>query len=89
LINFYAGVEARPYWKTISPGSGWPDEKLDEAIDNMLVAGRMVYVDFDPEIWQSGAREKSREAAGLRMIHERYEITFIENQIFRIVRKIR
>lgn len=89
LINFYAGVDARPYWKTISPGSGWPDEKLDEAIDDMLMAGRMVYVDFDPEIWQSGAREKSREAAGLRMISERYETTLIEYQIFRIVRKIR
>lgn len=89
LINFYAGVEARPYWKTISPGSGWPDEKLDKAIDDMLMAGRVVYVDFDPEIWQSGAREKSREAAGLTMISERYELVPIESRICRIVRKIR
>ena len=57
-----------PYWLTISPGSGWPDARLDKAIDDFFYAGRVVYVDFDPEIWQTGVRENSREAAGLEMI---------------------
>lgn len=86
LINFYAGVEARPWWKTISPGSGWPDDQLDEAIDDLFKAGRPVFVDFDPEIWQSGAREASREAAGLQMIRECYHLEPVRDQIFRIVR---
>ena len=87
LINFYAGIEARPYWRTISPGAGWPDEKLGAAIEDLFMAGREVYVDFDPEIWQSGAREWSREAAGLEMIKREYELEHVRDRIFRIVRK--
>lgn len=85
LINFYAGVEARPWWKTISPGSGWPDDQLDETIKDLFMAGRPVFVDFDPEIWQSGAREQSREAAGLQMIRECYQLEPVRDQIFRII----
>ncbi|HZF40712.1 MAG TPA: glycosyltransferase family 39 protein, partial [Blastocatellia bacterium] len=28
LINFLAGVKARPYWLTITPGAPWPDDRL-------------------------------------------------------------
>lgn len=84
LVNFYAGIEARPFWKTISPGAGWPDDKLEEKIDDMLIAGRPVFVDFDPEIWQHGARGHSREAAGLNHISELFELEPITKTMFRI-----
>lgn len=85
LVNFYAGIEARPSWKTISPGSGWPDDKLGEAIDDLLLAGRVVYVDFDPELWQHGARGRSREESGLRLIRERYCLKLVAGQLYQIV----
>jgi hypothetical protein len=85
LVNFYAGIEARPNWKTISPGSGWPDDKLGEAIDDLLLAGRVVYVDFDPDIWQYGARGRSREEKGLRLIRERYCLKLVADQLYQIV----
>lgn len=88
LINFYAGIEARPFWKTISPGSGWPDERLEETIDDLIIGGRVVYVDFDPEIWQSGARTRSREAAGLEMIRHTYELQPVEGGLYRIISKL-
>ncbi len=87
LVNFYINIGARPYWKTIPTGSGWPDEKLDLAIDDLFMAGRVVYVDFDPEIWQSGLREKSREAPGLEMIKRRYQLEQIRDHYYRIIRK--
>ncbi|MFM8394312.1 MAG: glycosyltransferase family 39 protein [Acidobacteriota bacterium] len=87
LINFYAAIEAQPSWKTISPGAGWPDDKLDEAIDDLLLAGRVVYVDFDPELWQHGARASSREANGLRLIRERYCLRPVVGELFQIIER--
>jgi hypothetical protein len=89
LINYLAGVEARPFWKAITPGAPWPDDKLDEAIQDFFYAGRMVYVDFDPELWQTGAREKSREAAGLEMIKREYKLEHIRDSFYRIVARRR
>ena len=85
LIHFLAGVEARPYWLTITPGAPWPDDKLDQAIQDFFYAGRVVYVDFDPELWQKGAREKSREAAGLEMIKRDYKLEHIRDSFYRIL----
>jgi hypothetical protein len=85
LINYLAGVKARPFWLTIIPGAPWPDDKLDEAIQDFYYAGRCVYVDFDPELWQSGAREKSREAAGLEMIKREYRLEHIHDSFYRVL----
>jgi hypothetical protein len=87
LIHFYNGVGARPYWQAITPGAPWPDEKLGEKIADLMLAGRVVYVDFDPELWQQGARAKSRESAGLEMIKRAYELEHVREQIYRIVRR--
>jgi len=87
LIHFLEGVGARPYWRAIAPGAPWPDEKLDEAIQEFFYAGREVYVDFDPELWQSGAREKSREAAGLERIKHEYKLERISDSLYRILGK--
>lgn len=87
LIHFLAGVEARPYWLAIAPGAPWPDDKLDEAIQDFFYAGRQVYVDFDPELWQAGAREKSREEAGLEMIKREYRLEHLRDSFYRIVEK--
>jgi hypothetical protein len=85
LVNFLAGVKARPYWLTITPGAPWPDDRLGEAIQDFFYAGRNVYVDFDPELWQTGAREKSREAAGLEMIKRDYRLEHIQDYFYRIL----
>jgi hypothetical protein len=85
LIHFYAGVGARPYWKAIAPGAPWPDDKLGDAIQDFFHAGRMVYVDFDTELWLPGARGKTREPAGLEMIKEKYRLEHIRDSIYRIV----
>jgi hypothetical protein len=85
LIHFLAGVKARPYWLTIAPGSGWPDDKLGEAIQDFFYAGRKVYVDFDPELWQKGAREVSREAVGLEMIKREYRLEHVRDSFYRIL----
>jgi hypothetical protein len=87
LINYLAGVDARPFWKAITPGAPWPDERLDEAIQDFFYAGRIVYVDFDPELWQTGAREKSREAAGLEIIKREYKLEHIRDSFYRIVER--
>lgn len=87
LIHFYAGIGARPYWKAIASGAPWPDDKLGQVIDDFFYAGREVYVDFDPELWQPGARETSREAAGLEMIRQCYELEPIGDQFYRILTK--
>ncbi|MBO0863194.1 MAG: glycosyltransferase family 39 protein [Chloracidobacterium sp.] len=85
LVNFLAGVKARPYWLTIIPGAPWPDDRLGDAIQDFFYAGRKVYVDFDPELWQTGAREKSREAAGLEMIKREYRLEHIHDYFYRIL----
>jgi len=89
LVHYFSAIGVEPYWLTISPGSGWPDAKLDKAIEDFFYAGREVYVDFDPEIWQTGVRENSREAAGLEMIRNHYELEHISDQFYRIVGKSR
>ncbi|HKQ90031.1 MAG TPA: hypothetical protein VJZ77_05065, partial [Blastocatellia bacterium] len=85
LIHFLAGVKARPHWLTIAPGSGWPDDKLGEAIQDFFYAGRKVYVDFDTELWQKGAREISREALGLEMIKREYRLEHVRDSFYRIL----
>jgi hypothetical protein len=85
LIHFLAGVKARPFWLAITPGAPWPDDKLGEAIQDFFYAGRNVYVDFDPELWQKGAREKSREAEGLEMIKREYRLEHIRDSFYRIL----
>lgn len=87
LVHFLSGVGARPYWRVIPPGAGWPDEKLDERINGLLLAGRVVYVDFDPELWQTGARTTSREHIGLEMIKREYELELVRDQLYRIVKR--
>jgi len=87
LVNFLAGVGSRPYWVAIAPGAPWPDEKLGEVIQDFFYAGRNVYVDFDPELWQSGAREKSREAVGVEMIKREYRLEHIRDSFYRIIEK--
>jgi hypothetical protein len=87
LIHFLAGVKARPYWLAITPGAPWPDDRLGEAIQDFFYAGRSVYVDFDPELWQKGAREISREAAGLEMIKREYKLEHIRDSFYRIIER--
>src|SRR5262249_50454245 len=87
LIHFLEGTGARPYWKAIAPGAPWPDEKLDAAIQDFFYAGRIIYVDFDPELWQSGVRERSREATGLEKIKREYKLELISDSFYRIVEK--
>jgi len=87
LIHFLAGVKARPFWVAVTPGAPWPDERLDEVIRDFLYAGREVYIDFDPELWQKGAREKSREAAGLEMIKREYGLEQIRDSFYRITER--
>jgi hypothetical protein len=85
LIHFLAGVKARPHWLAITPGAPWPDDRLGEAIQDFFYAGRNVYVDFDPELWQKGAREVSREAEGLEMIKREYRLEHIRDSFYRIL----
>ncbi|MBI1762847.1 MAG: hypothetical protein HYR56_15560 [Acidobacteria bacterium] len=87
LIQFYNGVRAHPHWAVIAPGAPWPDEKLGERIDDLIMAGRAVYVDFDPELWQLGTRSISREGAGLEMIRREFELESVREQLYRIVRR--
>jgi len=87
LIHFLAGVKARPYWLAVTPGAPWPDERLDDVIQDFLYAGRKVYVDFDPELWQAGAREKSREAAGLDMIKRDFSLEHIRDSFYRVLKR--
>jgi Dolichyl-phosphate-mannose-protein mannosyltransferase len=87
LVHFLAGVGARPHWRTISPGAGWPDEHLEAAIQDFFLAGRQVYVDFDPELWQPGARETSRETDDLARIKQRYTLKHLHGSFYQIVEK--
>jgi hypothetical protein len=84
LVNFYQSVRARPDWKTVSSGAGWPDERLSGVIDGYISEGRPVYVDFDPKLWVVGMREHSREAAGLDMIRQRYKLEVVQDSLYRI-----
>jgi hypothetical protein len=88
LIHFYAGVGAHPYWAVIAPGAGWPDEKLDNRILDLMMAGRAVYVDFNDELWQTGAREKSRERAGLEHLRRTYQLEHLRHQLYRVLPKV-
>ena len=87
LVNFYAGLKARPEWESIQPGSAWPDDRLDEVIRTYLAEGRPVFVDFDKDLWNPGARESAREVIGLEMIRREYELAPVNGSIFRIVRR--
>lgn len=87
LVNFYAGLKARPGWQAIQPGADWPDTHLAEVIDAHLAQGRPVFVDLDRDLWNPGARESSREVIGLEMIRRKYELAPVNGSIFRIVRR--
>lgn len=87
LINFYAGVGAHPYWNVIPPGSGWPDDKLAHVIEQYLLGGRRMYVDFDPQLWQTGERERNREHAALAQIKQDFELEHIRAEFYRIVQR--
>lgn len=87
LVNLYYWTGARPFWKTVPPGSGWPDEHLAQVIDDLLLAGRVVYVDFDPDLWQVGSRRQSREWPGLQMIKREYELVQVKDDFYRIARR--
>jgi len=87
LVNFYNSIGARPVWKTISPGSGWPDERLGAVIDGYLAEGRPVYVDFDESLWPQGMREHSREAAGLEMIKRNYQLELVRDSLYQVAGK--
>jgi hypothetical protein len=87
LVNLYYWIGARPFWKAVSPGSGWPDDRLDEVIDDLLLAGRVVYVDFDPDLWQVGSRKQSREGPGLEMIKQEYELEQVGEHFYRIAKR--
>lgn len=87
LVNFYNSVGARPLWKTIPAGAGWPDDKLDEVIEGYLTGGIPVYVDFDQSLWNPGARS-SREAAGLEMIKRDYRLALARSPLlYRVSKK--
>jgi hypothetical protein len=89
LIHFFAGVGARPYWRTISPGADWPDgDRLDQAIQDFFSAGRLVYVDFDPELWQTGARKTSREADDLERLQRTYRLELLRDSFYRVVERL-
>ncbi|MCI0664434.1 MAG: hypothetical protein L0220_25525, partial [Acidobacteria bacterium] len=44
-------------------------------------------VDFDQELWQTGARVRSREAAGLEMIKREYRLEHVRDSFYRIVER--
>lgn len=88
LVNFYQSIGARPDWKTVSPGAGWPDERLGEVIDRYRAEGRPVYVDFDAQLWPVGMREHSREAAGLEMIGKSYTLELVRDSLYQVTGKL-
>lgn len=87
LVNFYVGLGARSDWKTIQPGSNWPDEKLGTVINGYLAAGRPVFVDFDRDLWLPGERNARREEIGLEMIRRQCQLELIHDQLYRILRR--
>jgi hypothetical protein len=88
LVHFLTGVGAHPYWRTISPGATWPHNKLDEEIQEFFYAGREVYIDFDPELWQGGARENSRVFADLYMVKQKYQLKQIHSSFYRVINRL-
>ncbi|MFN7949920.1 MAG: glycosyltransferase family 39 protein [Blastocatellia bacterium] len=87
LVNYYQRIGAHPGWQTIPFGSGWPDARLGEVVDDYLKAGRPVFVDFDETIWSEGMREHSREAAGLELLRRNYQLEPVKATLFRVVGK--
>lgn len=81
LIDFYRRIGARPEWRVIAFGSAWPDERLGEVIDQHRRAGRAVYVDFDPQLWDKTMRDHSREAPGLLRIQQEYKLIPISGSL--------
>jgi hypothetical protein len=47
----------------------------------------VVYVDFDPDLWQVGSRKQSREGPGLEMIKQEYELEQISEYFYRIAKR--
>lgn len=86
LVHFYRNIGARPDWQTIAPGSAWPDERLGEVINNYLASGRPVYIDFDKELWDPGARGQTREQPGLQMVQQTYHLEQVNDSLYRISR---
>ncbi len=88
LVNFYQRIGARPHWQAIPSGSGWPDDRLEAVIDSHLAEGRPVYVDLDEKLWNEGMREHRREAAGLELIRQRYELGLMKNSLYRLNKRL-
>ena len=86
LVNFYIGLGARPGWEAIEPGAGWPDAKLESVVRGYLESRRPVFVDFDRDIWNPGARESSREILGLEMIRRNFDLQPVDETLFRVIR---
>jgi len=45
-------------------------------------------VDFDPELWQTGVRETSREADDLEWLKQTYRLQHIRDSFYRIVERL-
>ncbi len=87
LIHYLTGIEAHPHWSAIPPGAAWPGRKIDQAIDDMLYAGRLVYVDFDPQLWQAGVRTNNSHTADLEAIRRTFETEHMHDDFYRILRR--
>ncbi|MGE0104895.1 MAG: glycosyltransferase family 39 protein [Blastocatellales bacterium] len=87
LINYLAGIGAHLQWKAIPTGAGWPDDRICEAVDDLLLAGRAVYIDFDPNLWQTGTRTVNRQAEGLIEIRRSFEMQHLHDHFYRILKR--
>jgi hypothetical protein len=85
LIHYLAGVGARPYWRTIASGADWPGEKLDAEIQEFFYAGRLVYVDFDPDLWQPGARRDTQATEDLERLKTTYKLRHVEGELYQVL----
>jgi hypothetical protein len=85
LVNFYIGLGARPAWRTIQPGSGWPDDRLASVIEGYLSEGHPVFVDFDRDLWQVGRRPTRREEIGLEMIRREFQLELVHDSLHRVI----
>ena len=86
LVNFYIGLGARSDWKTIQPGSGWPDAQLSATITRYLAEGRPVFVDFDRDLWHLGEGRARREEIGLEVLRRTCQLELISGHLYRILR---
>lgn len=50
-VIYWRGIGAGR-WDTIGVGAGWPQQGLENAINDYLKAGRRVFLDADPRWWQ-------------------------------------